>query len=68
MTKSLTKAKMHRSKLKNIYNKTRTNEDWDNYKKQRNFCVNLLCNFKKDYLQKLNIKNLIDNKKLWKII
>ena len=68
MTKSLRKAKMHRSKLKNIYNKTRTNEDWDNYKKQRNFCVNLLCNFEKDYLQKLNIKNLIDNNKLWKII
>ena len=56
---------MHRSKLKNIYNETRANEDWDNYKKQRNFCVNLLRNSKKDYF-KLNIKNLTDNKKLWK--
>ena len=40
----------------------------DNYKKQRNFCVNLLRNTKKDYLQKLNTKNLADNKKFWKII
>ena len=69
MTKSLRKAIMHRSKLKNIYNKTiKANEDLDNYKKQRNFCVNLFRDTKKDYLQKLNIKNLADNKKFWKII
>ena len=37
MTKSLKKAIMHRSKLKNIYSKTKANEDWDNYKNQRNF-------------------------------
>ena len=67
MTKSLRKAIMHRPKLKNIYNKTRANEDWGNYKKQRNFCVNLLRNTKKDCFQKLNIKDLID-KKFWKII
>ena len=58
MTKSLRKAIMHRSKLKNIYHKTTANGDWDNYKKQRNFCVNLLRNTKKDYFQKLNIKDL----------
>ena len=54
---------MHRSKLKNIYNKARANEDWDNYKKQRNFCVNLLHNTKKNYYQKLNREDLTDNKK-----
>ena len=59
---------MHRSKFKNIFNKTRANEDWDKYEKQRNFCVNLLRNTKKDYFQKLNIKDLTDNKKFWKII
>ena len=48
------------SKFKNIYNKTRTNEDWDNYKRQRSFFVNLLCTLKKDYVQKLNKKSLID--------
>ena len=64
MTKSLRKAIMHRSKLKNIFHKTRAKEDWINYKKQRNFCENLLRNTKKDYFQKLNIKDLADNKKI----
>ena len=66
MTKALRKAIMHRSKLKNIFHKTR--EDWNNCKKQRNFCVNLLCKSKKDYFQKLNIKDMTDNKKFWKTI
>ena len=35
---------------------------------QRNFCVNLRRNTKKDYFQKLNIKDLTDNKKFWKTI
>ena len=56
------------SKLKNIFHKTRAKEDWNNYKKQRNFCVNLLRNIKKDYFQKLIIKDLTDNKKFWKTV
>ena len=68
MTKSLRNAIMHRCKLKNIYNKTKANKDWDNYKKQRNFCVNIFRIIKKDYFQKLNIKDLTDNNKFWKII
>ena len=54
--------------LKNIFYKTRAKEDWNNYKKQWNFCDNILCNTKKDYFQKLNINDLIDNKKIWKTI
>ena len=53
---------MYRSKLKNIYNKTRANEVWDNCNKQRNFYVNLLHNTKKNYFQKLNIKDLTDKR------
>ena len=68
MTKALRKAIMHRSKLKNIFHKTRAKEDWNNYKKQNNFCVNLLRNTKKDYFQKLNIKYLTGNKKFWETI
>ena len=68
MTKVLRKAIMNRSKLKNIFHKTRAKEDWNNYKKQRNFCVNLLRITKKDYFQKLNIKDLTVNKKFWKTI
>ena len=35
MTKALRKAIMHRSKLKNIFHKTRAKEDWNNYKKTK---------------------------------
>ena len=42
MTKSLRKAIMLRSRLKNNFSKQRSDENWDNYKKQRNFCVKLL--------------------------
>ena len=52
---------MVRCKLKNKYNKNRTGENWDSYKKQRNFCVNLLRKTKKDYFNDLNIKNITDN-------
>ena len=40
---------MHRSKLKNIYNKYRTEDNSANYRKQRNFCVNLLRKNKTKY-------------------
>ena len=68
MTKALRKPIMVRSKLKNKYNKNRTEENWGIYKKQRNFCVNLLRKTKKDYFNDLNIKNITDNKAFWKTI
>ena len=46
---------MHRSKLKNICNKKRTDDNYANYKKQRNLCVKVLRKTKKDYLQNLNM-------------
>ena len=68
MSKELRKAIMVWSKLKKKYNKNRTEENWDNYKKQKNFCVNLLRKIKKDYFNDLNIKNITDNKAFWKTI
>ena len=68
MSKALRKAIMVRSKLKNKYNKNRTEENWDSYKKQRNFCVNLLRKTNKDYFNDLKIKNITDNKAFWKTI
>ena len=68
MSKALRKAIMHRSKLKSIYSKKRTDVNWANYKKQRNFCVTLLRRTKKEYFQNLNVKYLSDNKKFWKTI
>ena len=68
MSKAVRKAIMVRSKLKNKYNKNRTEENWDSYKKQRNFCVNLLRKTKKDYFSDLNIKNITGNKVFSKTI
>ena len=42
MSKALRKAIMVRSKLKNMYDKNRTGENWNRYKRQRDFCVSLL--------------------------
>ena len=68
MTKQLRKAIMYRSRLKNVFNKSRTPKTWDSYKKQRNFCVNLLRKTKKEYFENTNVKDINDNKKFWKTI
>ena len=66
MNKALRKAIMTRSRLINIYLKTRNNENWDKYKKQGLFCTNLLRKTKNDYFRCLNINDLNNNKKFWK--
>ena len=65
MTKQLRKAVMRPSRLKNIYNKTRIPENWDNYRKQPNFCVDLLRRTKRSYFRQINIKDNSDNKTFW---
>ena len=42
MTTALPKAIMTRSRLKNIYLKSQNEENWVKYKRQHNFCTNLL--------------------------
>ena len=49
MSKVLIKAIMHRSKLKNVHYKYRNEDNWANYKKQRNFFVSLLGKIKTKY-------------------
>ena len=68
MTKTLRKTIMARSRLKNIYNKKLSYDNWDIYKKQRNFCVELLCKTKQDYFNNIDIKNVNDRKNFWKMI
>ena len=65
MNKALTKAIMERSKLKNIFNRNPNDINETNYKKQRNYCVNLLRRVKKEYYNNLNPKNITDNKTFW---
>ena len=68
MTKSLRKAIMLRSRFKNNLNKQKPDENWDNYKKQRNFCVKLLCQTKEKYFSDINVKSISEKKKFWKTI
>ena len=70
MTKTLRKAIMHRSRLKYIYIyiyiRKRNDKYWGKYKKQRNFCVDLLRKTKTEYFKNLNVKDLSDSRKVWK--
>ena len=66
MDKVLSKASMHRSKLKNQYNKTPNEKNKSLHRKQRNFCLNLLRKEKKKYYNNLDLKIFEDNKKFWR--
>ena len=68
MNKSLSKAFMHRSKLKNKYNKFPTEENKNSFKKYRNFCVSLLKKEKKKYFSNLDLNKIADNKLFWQSI
>ena len=59
---------MTRSKLKRRYNLDRTAISFEKYKKQLNICVNLLCKSEKQCFSNIDVKNVTDNKKFWKII
>ena len=60
MNKSLKKAHMKRSRLRNIYVKNKTDTKEFAYIKQRNYCVSLLQKTEKYYYANLN-KKIINN-------
>ena len=68
MTKTLCKAIMKRSKLRNKFNEERNFENWSEYKRQRNLCSNLLKQSKKRHFNSLNVNDATENKKFWKTI
>ena len=68
MNKTLSKAFMQRTKLKNRYNKNPTELNHLHLKKQRNYCVNLLNRVKKEYYTNLDLSIFKDNKTFWKNI
>lgn len=59
---------MKRSKLTKKFLRTRNNINKFNYSIQRNFSLHLIRKEKTKYSANLNIKDVTDNKKLWKII
>ena len=68
MNKELRKAIMHRSKLRNRYNKNKTVENFNAYKTQRNRCVNILRKTKRDYYRNLDLKDFTDSRKFLKTV
>ena len=68
MNKTLSKAVMQRSKLRNLFLKKRTEENRNNYVKQRNLCVTLLRKSKREFFGSLNETHLCDNKKFWGVV
>ena len=68
MSKTFRKAIMKRSKLQNTFNKKRSSENWQNYKRQQNICSNILNSVKKTYFEALNINEITDNRKFWKTV
>ena len=68
MNRILRKAFMLRTRLKNRYNKNKATDNWDAYRRQRNFCVKLSHKTKRDFYNQLDISELTDNKKFWKTV
>ena len=64
----LSKAFMHRVNLKNKYNNNPTEQNHLHYKKQRNYCVNLLKKRKKEHYTNLDLSIFKDYKTFWKNI
>ena len=59
---------MDRSRLRNKFLKTRSNEDKKAYNTQRNYCLTLVRKAKKDYYNDLDHENVTNNKTFWKSI
>ena len=63
ISKDLSKAIMHRTKLRNQFLKLQTHESRLRYNKQRNLCVTLLRKAKKKYYTDLKMSDINYNKK-----
>ena len=68
MNKTMRKAIMFRTKLRNIYLRNPIVENGMMFRKQRNYCVKLLKQTKISYYEHININLVTDNRKFWKCI
>ena len=66
VSKSLRTAIMKRSQLKNVANKTKSIDDINRYKKQRNYVVNLNRRSKKSFFVKIGTTQNNNTKSYWK--
>ena len=68
ITEELLKAIKVRDYLKKTASRTKSENDWSNFKKQRNFVINLKDRLKKEHFQKTIDENKDNSKKLWKTL
>ena len=68
MNRVLRKATMLCSSLKNRYNKSRTVEHLEAFRRQRNLCVKLFRTEKRNFYKNLKTSDITDNKKFWKTL
>ena len=68
MNKDIHKAIMTRMRLRNRFLKEPTEMNRLAYKKQRNYCVSLMRQSKKQYYGSLNVNHLTDNKNFWRVV
>ena len=68
MNKTLRKEIMMRSRKRNLYYKDPTAENWNSFRIQRNKCTRLVRDAKRKYYGSLDLRNLQDNKKFWKLV
>ncbi len=68
MNRTLCKAVMMRSRLKNKFNKYQTAQNWEAFRRQRNLCVKLFKTEKRNFYKNLDISQITDNKMFWKTV
>ena len=68
INKTILKAIMKRTRLKNKFIKYRCERNKRAYNAQRNLCVSLVRKAKKEYFDNLDLRNVTDNKKFWKTV
>ena len=68
MNKDIHKAIMTRTRLRNRFLKEPTQMNRLAYKKQRNYCVSLMRQNKKQYYGSLNVNHITDNKNFWRVV
>ena len=67
MNKPLRQAIMRRSKLLNIFQKTKLSADWEKYRKQRNYCLKLRNKARRTYFNNMQSGNMSKNN-FWKTL
>ena len=65
MTKTISRAIVLRTKLRNKLLKDPTTSDRISFSKQINFCVSFVTKRKEKIFVNPNVKNITDNKKFW---